>query len=326
MTNWLSKYTEGPAPAIPGASGYFSKPSLILDPQLFDGETLKEDVRQSINDLFFSYMRSQYRDPERWCTLWLAGSGISYQWAADRGNGDLDVLFGVNYNGFLNFNPEYGVFDRDTIAWEMNEDLRKNLWPRTALTTFHLGDNPYEVTFFLNPGVEDGADSITNIHPYAAYNLTSNSWTVKPPKLPDDPASMYPVEFEQQAVANREAAQALETRYNALIAQMDSSMPNTPTWHNARAGVVSIVQQAESLFDQIHLGRKNAFSNQGKGYSDFYNYQWQAGKRDGIVQTLNNIAQRGKNIKAAEDTALYGMPVESDTRILLSRAIQGRGI
>ena len=206
----------------------------------------------------------------------------------------------------------------------MNEDLRANLWPATALTTFHLGDNPYEITFYLNSGVEDGPDAIKNIHPYAAYNLTANTWTVKPPKLSDNPAASYPPEFEAQAAANKELAEALEARYKALVQQMDSSAPHTPPWHNARSAVAAVVQQAESLFDQIHTGRKNAFSNQGMGYADFYNYQWQAAKRDGIVQTLNNITQRGKEIKEAEDMAVYGMPIESDTRILLSRAIGRR--
>jgi hypothetical protein len=43
------------------------------------------------------------------------------------------------------------------------------------------------------------------------------------------------------------------------------------------------------LFDSLHLGRKHAFSNQGEGYGDFYNFQWQSAKESGIVNALNEI-------------------------------------
>src|SRR6478609_6775003 len=73
-----------------GASSYFSRPAKTLDPNLFEGEHLHPDVRDTILRIFMDYMASRYHNPHEWAMVWLAGSGISFQWAADRGNGDLD--------------------------------------------------------------------------------------------------------------------------------------------------------------------------------------------------------------------------------------------
>src|SRR5690242_10497157 len=99
-----------------GASGYFSRPQLMLDPQLFEGNQLHPHVRQAILDMFYNYMSSHYHNPERWTMLWLAGSGIGYQWNADRGNGDLDVLFGIDYNRFVQSNPAFSHYTREEVA------------------------------------------------------------------------------------------------------------------------------------------------------------------------------------------------------------------
>lgn len=278
-----------------GASSYFSKPSNILDPSLFEGEHLDPHVRKTILDTFYDYMGIQYNNPERWTMVWLAGSGISYQWSANRGNGDLDVLFGLDYSEFVTQNPQFQWMDRHEIASHITRDLRKNLWPHTAhmwLPGGMLASKEYEVTFFLNDNVEAKESSITNIHPYAAYNLTKDEWTVKPPGLPADPHTLYPAEYHAQAEANKSAAQAIISRYNHLRSQGQMVSPGSPQELNMRKSLSFVKTEARNLFDNLHLGRYMAFSDQGEGYGDFYNYQWQAAKEHGVINALNEIINK----------------------------------
>lgn len=271
-----------------GASSYFSKPNMTLDPNLFeDKEHLHPDVRAHILNTFLDYMAYKYNNPRNWIMVWLAGSGISFQWSANRGNGDLDVLFGIDYTEFVNSNPDFQWMDRHEIAEWITQDLKKNLWPTTARTYFGLGR--YEITYFLNDNVEAVPNSIVNIHPYAAYNLTTDTWTIKPPKLPENPGSLYPDEYYRQSNANKEAAQAIVTRYNSLRTEGGMIAPGGPQDVNNRRHRALVRAEAENLFDSLHLGRKMAFSNQGEGYGDFANFQWQAGKQDGIINALNEI-------------------------------------
>lgn len=273
----------------PGSSGYFSQPVNVLDPHLFDGEHLKPDVRTRLNNLLLNYLNARYSGADSWTMVWLAGSGISYQWSANRGNGDLDVLFGIDYDKFIDCNPDFQWMSRGEITEEIDNDLKQQLWPNTAHELF-CTDNEwsyqyYEVTFFLNNNVEASPGDIVNIHPYAAYNLTTDEWTVRPPR---ESAHINTV-YEQHVQSNNEATSALVNQYNSLRSQMSTLHPSSPHLVNLARSKSFIVEQARQLFDTIHLGRKTAFSSQGEGYNDFYNYQWQAAKRDGIVNALNEL-------------------------------------
>lgn len=319
--SWLKKYV----PEFPeleervGASGYFSSPALILDPQLFEGEELKPYVREAILGLFYDYMSSRYNDVPDWTRVWLAGSGISYQWAADRGNGDLDVLFGVDYTKLVDSNPAFSGMDRFDIAYIVNDDLRTNLWPHTSMVRFGRGDErPYEATFYLNYEVEDNPGAIKEIHPYAAYDLTDNSWVVSPESNPN---REIPHQYEDQALRNRMEAKMLGHFYAMHRSALSTEIPHSPRWHNAMTGLKNVAAQAQALFDQIHSNRKQAFSPQGEGYHDFYNYQWQAAKRDGIVGILNQISQAAEKEKALADFAVYGTQIETDPRRLANAAV-----
>lgn len=274
---------------LQGASGYFSRPQLILDPNLFERTTLHSDVRERLLYLFYNHMDTMFHNARNWSMLWLAGSGISYQWSGDRGNGDLDVLFGLDYTKFVSDNPEYRHYERAAIAEAMDDMLKRRLWPKTAHTPF--GNNVYEVTYYLNPGTEDFDESIKNIHPYAAYNLNENHWTVTPME-PEEYGDETPPDYIRQSESNKQTADQLVQRYYHLANQLQTVGLNGPTQVNIQASKRLVVQEIKNMFDTIHLGRKQAFSNQGSGYGDFYNYQWQAAKRDGIVRTFNEILNR----------------------------------
>lgn len=277
-----------------GESGYFSTPTDTLDPFLFEGTHLRDDARQRLTNLLLDYLSGRYNNPAGWTRIWLAGSGVSYQWSAARGNGDLDVLFGIDYDQFVNDNPEFQYDTRDEIANKIDDDLRKNLWPNTGHTPFyaHKYENGfiedvkyYEVTFFLNPGVDDSLNGIVNIHPYAAYDLTSDEWTTKPARS-GNPVFQHPAAFSEQADRNYDAAKALVDRFNFLLGQ---NMLNGPEEVNRSRSKALVRTEARNLLDSIHLGRRAAFSGFGEGYGDFYNYAWQRAKQDGIVTALNQI-------------------------------------
>lgn len=310
--------TQGPQPDIhSGASGYFSAPQSGLDPHIFDGEHIKSDVRDHILGVLHTYLDARYHGVRTWLAAWLAGSGISYQWAGDRGNGDLDVLFGIDFPRFYETNPTYQGISEWEFSELMNSDLKKNLWPRTAHTDFH--GQTYEVTYYLNPGTT--SQSIAAIHPYAAYNLTHDRWDIRPPSLPENPRSLYPKEWWDAVDAEEAHARLLVDRHTKLRSMMASTHPNSPAFKNLITSERLVVEEAKNLFDSIHLGRKQAFAPDGDGYGDYYNFRWQAHKEAGTVQALNTLATADVEAKKAQETDLYGALIDDAATALAKAAL-----
>lgn len=253
-------------------SGYFSKPSEILDPDLFDGDVLREDVRSGLLNLLYSDLENDigFKEPWNWTCAWLAGSGVSYQWQADRGNGDLDVLFGVDLPTFLDDNPQFPRLSEREIATYTDQMLKAKSWPKTRNVTIGGSRKRYEITFFWNPGV---SDDIRVINPYAAYDLIMEQWEVRPPVLPDEPHSLYPKEWYD--FTDGDYRQALALR------DMDEN--------GGSLGRVQARKAAHTLWEGIHGGRKAAFSDTGGGYGDFHNFRWQRGKETGAVDIIRGF-------------------------------------
>lgn len=300
-----------------GASGYFSTPQKVLDPHIFDGQHIKRGVRDHILGVLYAFWHSRFTGARAWSTVWLAGSGISYQWAGDRGNGDLDVLLGVDFPRFYKDNPSYQGLSEEEVADLVNTDLKNLLWPGTATTDFH--GQTYEVTYYLNPGTT--ADSIQGIHPYAAYNLTHDRWDIRPPELPDDTRSLYPDTWWKAVEEEQHQARQLVSRYNILRSQASQVAPNSPAWNNAMASQKFVVAAAKALFDSIHLGRRTAFGAGGGGYGDYANFRWQAHKEAGTVQALNSLATMDSDARKATETDLYGAPLDDATTALTNAAL-----
>jgi hypothetical protein len=255
-----------------------------------------------------------FKGMSHWLYIWLAGSGITNQY----GNGDLDVLFGVDMTKLASNNPGWRGLPESQIAADVNEGLKATVWPRESHTNF--GGSTYEITYFLNPGT---GDDIRGIHPYAAYDVVHSDWTVRPVSLPDDPRSLYPESWFNAADSDRNVASALTERYNQLIGQLNGSKQGTPGWHDAGARLNLVTQQATSLFEDIHTGRRAAFSDQGHGYSDYSNFRWQRAKETGAVADLHAITEVGSQSRKDQETALYGQPIiPADEAI--RRAMQSR--
>lgn len=250
-------------------SGYFSSPSENLDPNLFEGDTLKEDVRTGLLNALYSGLEDQvgFREPWNWVHAWIAGSGVSYQWSADRGNGDLDVLFGVDFPRFLEDNPQFPRLSMAEVAQYTDQILKDKLWPRTA--HYKIGNGTYEVTFFWNPTT---GTEIDNIHPYAAYSLTRGEWDVRPPVLPHDPHSLYPKAWYDTTDNDYRNARTIED-----------------LWHSGPSGKLQAGNAARALWRDIHEGRHVAFSEMGSGYGDYHNFRWQRAKESGAAETLRAL-------------------------------------
>ena len=115
----------------PSETSYFSTPESGLDMRLFTGHQLRPAVRNGIKRILFEYLVKRFNQPERWTKVWLAGSGISYQWSATRDPGDLDCLVGIEYPIFRQYNNEYAGLSNIEIAQMFNEDFNLDIMPNT---------------------------------------------------------------------------------------------------------------------------------------------------------------------------------------------------
>ena len=312
---FLSRVLE-PVSLDQGESGYFSAPSQTLDPHLFDGETIKPDVRTWILNRLYEYWDQRYFDARSWSTVWIAGSGVSYQWNAARGNGDLDILIGVDFPRFWQKNSRLLGLSENDVADIFNQEFHQGLWPSTANTDFH--GQTYEVTFYVNPSSTD----IRDIHPYAAYDLTHDSWTVRPPSGED---FTHPQEFYKYAEDEATQARNLVERYNTSANQAKASQPGTPGWHNAMRQVDLLASQASTMFDSIHLGRRQAFGPGGSGYGDYYNFRWQYHKQQGTAQALNAVRKAHEQAHEEFNAQVYGEAIEPASVALRRAALWNRG-
>ena len=88
-------------------SSFFSSHEDHLDPALFVGEKLRPDVRNALLQMLYGHLEYHYQEPDAWSNLWIAGSAVSYQWAANQNPGDLDMLIGIDYVLFRKTNATF---------------------------------------------------------------------------------------------------------------------------------------------------------------------------------------------------------------------------
>lgn len=299
-----------------GSSGYFSKPQKGLDPSIFAGEQIKPDVREHILSVLYRYWKRRgYNKPEEWTRVWVAGSGASYQWAADRGNGDLDILMGINWPKFWDDNPQWGSISAWNMTVILDEQLRQELWPKTAHTNFH--GTVYEVTYFVNQQSTD----ILDINPYAAYDLTHETWTVPPNPVTaydHNPADDRPA-WDAYAEQDKHTAQTIRATLLHALNSASQYPVGHPYWVNAMNLVSSETHHALTLMTDIHGHRREAFGPNGKGYWDFNNWRWQTAKRNGVIKVLGAIERAHKAAFEAAQAQTYGAPL-ADADTLVTRA------
>jgi len=298
---------EDPGDELIGHSGYFSKPTPGYDTRLFEPGTdhIKPTVRRAILEILYGFWNKRYTAPRSWSTVWIAGSGISHQYGAERGGvGDLDVLIGVEHDKFLRYNRDFGGIPEALIDQRFNKEFYGELQPTTAEYRFTPTQDPFEITFYVNPGATD----IRNINPYAAYDLTHDRWTVRPPELPEDWDPLTYFDDQTKALAEDKISQGrqLVERYRQAAGTVAVTAPGSPHWVNATTNLKHATEAAVNLFEEIHGNRHQAFSAGGKGYYDPTNFIWQYGKKTGVIDALRTIKGSHDAAQREAHKAMYG--------------------
>ena len=288
----------------PSSTSYFSEPGAGLDPRLFRDSKLVSDVRQSILGILLRHLSIRYQNAEVWAHVWLAGSGVSKQWTAQRTPADLDCLIGINYIKFRESNTNYAGYSDAEIAATLNEGFRLDLHPETE---DFMGS--FELTFYVNV-----RSNILDIKPYAAYSVTNDSWTVAPTN------EGAPMDASWAAAASQDVlnTQNIINKYGSALDKIKNAQTDV-TRVNAERELAAATEQGAAFFDVIHEGRGEAFSPTGAGYSDFSNYRWQAGKQSGIINALKKLKNLHKDAKATFAVETYGVELP-DTSTLIRRA------
>jgi len=312
--DWMRAEKASPEPSLEGgSSGFFTPPSQHLDPDLFDGLTMRPEVREYILATLTGALKAMgLQGMERWLYLWVIGSSMSYQWGETSGYGDIDVTFAAEPQAFAAANPDWAGLPAADTATIVKHYIHLNVAPGAAQHVF--GGHAYEVTFFWNPDIQHG--DIGLIHPYAAYDVISDRFAVPPVELPPDPASLYPQAWAERAQQDTETAARLTRRHNALRRELEASPVGSPGYHNSGSQLALVAAQAQTFYDDIHLGRMLAFKPGGEGYGDWHNYRWQAAKGSGAAKALEGIIGISKTARDAADTELYGGPIASADEVL----------
>lgn len=285
-------------------TSYFSDAQLGLDPRLFRNNKLIPAVRSAILSALFGHLNKNYQGADSWAHVWLAGSGVSHQWAAERTPSDLDCLIGVAYEKFRAANNNYRGFSNQEIATTLNEGFRADLQPDTAEFL-----DAFELTFYVNVQT-----NILNIKPYAAYSVTEDDWSVKPTM---ETAERKP-DWDVRVQRDHSMAIEIFSRYTQALNKMQAAQ-NAPARLNAQTEITLAASQASALYDDIHHGRRAAFSESGSGYLDYANYRWQANKDSGIVAGLKKLKDLSDNAKKMHNEETYGVELPT-TDVLIRRA------
>lgn len=274
-----------------GGSGYFAQRANGLDPALFEhGDHLRAEVRIQILKTLYEFWASHFAHARSWSTAWIAGSGITTAWNADReaggAPGDLDVLIGVDYHGFFHWNPQYRGNSEASLAAMFNQQLHDGLWGLTDHTV--INGSVYELTYYVNPGGSD----IRQINPYAAYNVSDDTWTVHPVEVPAGFSDAFFSNADRARVLyDQQHAQEIVDTFNHARQSVLAAVTHSPEWVNKVTALHDVVRRGAVLFDDIHDGRRVAFNPGGQGYFDPANYRWQAGKGNGTVPALRVMKQ-----------------------------------
>jgi len=292
----------------PAETSYFSKPSVGLDPRLFRNGSLNGTVRSAILQLLFNHLNSKYTGAESWSHIWLAGSGVSYQWAANRDPGDLDCLIGIDYPRFRQSNTRFMGLSDQEVASMLNEEFREELHP---ISERFLG--VFELTFYVNV-----RSNIVDIKPYAAYSVTDDTWTVTPSMdtVEANPAWLNAVENDRLMAID------ILSKYVSAKNKYEQAS-NDAIKANARSEMRMAMSQGIAFYDSVHSERSNAFSPSGEGYSDFANYRWQAGKQSGVIQSLRSLKKEMDAQDEALNKSKYGVDLP-DANTLIRRAATRR--
>lgn len=255
-------------------------PTYGLDTRLWDGEQLKLSVRASIVRQFTEFCdRHGYRDWPHWARIVFFGSEASEWTAPDRhGNNDFDLSIGIHYFSFrLHNTGDLYTSDAD-IAARFTQEMHAEL--NDPEHTFPGVEGVYDQTWFANL---QGWD-IAEMRPYAAYEVVTDQWLVRPPHLPGWSMADFP---EGPGMA-KEVKGIVEAAEGIL------AMPEPYRTQNGAA-----------FWEFVHTNRSDAFGPNGEGWWDPRNVIEKALDQKGLMQKLFDCHRR-----ATEDPGSLASPAD----------------
>ncbi|QDN94908.1 hypothetical protein FNV58_00845 (plasmid) [Streptomyces sp. RLB1-9] len=221
-----------------------------LDPRLFDeNDRMHPIVRQHLLSLLNAFWTPKYGDSwQSWARVYLTGSEASHWY----GNGDLDVLIGIDHEALNHHVDHFTGEPDDAVDERLTNELREGLNDDHRMFPGPDGKDtgPWESTFYVNPGSYD----IRDLKPYAAYDITRDEWAVKPVEVPDD--------FGPEKLP--------ESTWDVLDAlqKLIGAIQELPAGTREREGA--------ALYDYLHADRHSAFGPEGSGLYDPANAVWKA--------------------------------------------------
>jgi GNAT superfamily N-acetyltransferase len=256
---------------------FFAPGEKGLDPRLFDEQNrMHPIVRQHILSLLHGFWAPRYGDSwQSWARVYLAGSEASHFY----GNGDLDILIGVDYARARDHAPALTSLSDEEISTHLTDELRHGLNDDARMLPGPDGKEtgPWENTWYVNPDSYD----IRDIKPYAAYDITRDEWAVEPVEVPDD---FGPEKLPESTWDVFEALQKLIGAVREL-----------PDGVREREGA--------ALYDYLHADRHSAFGPEGSGLYDPANAVWKALDKapDKPLQQLIDWKHAHDGVAAATD-------------------------
>lgn len=231
-------------------SHFFAPAHHDLDPRLFDGQQMHPAVRQHILGLLNGFWGAKYGDSwQSWARVYLAGSEASHFY----GNGDLDILIGVNTEALNHHVDEYVGEPDGEIERRLTDELREHLNDPQRMLPGPDGTEtgPFENTWFV---INSPTGDIRDIHPYAAYDITADTWAVPPVEVPDDFGPTKLPEAQWDIVD--------------AVRKLVDAIGELPAGTREREGA--------ALYDYLHTDRSAAFGDQGSGLYDPANVTWKS--------------------------------------------------
>lgn len=223
---------------------YWGPNSAQNDQRIFDGDHLRPEVREDILGRVGRVLGHLYQGWESWAKVYFAGSEAA-KWQPF--NGDFDVLIGIDWTEFRDQNPGHEELDDAEIAQQMTDAL----WSKANVSDyfFDLADGrkvgPFDRTFFVSPRAWD----IRDLKPYAAYDVTDDTWAVHPLEVPKDwSATHLPESYWDYA--------------ETLLHEIEA-IGKLPEEERQR--------MAANLWEELHTHRSDAFQGNGKGLFDLSN-------------------------------------------------------
>jgi hypothetical protein len=223
----------------------FGPTKTTLDPRLFDGDTMKDEVRRAIMSMLNRCLSTHgLTDWQNWLRVFLAGSESTFWW----GNNDFDTLLGCDYDALKRAHPDFMPLSIQAISDHFNAWFRAELNNEGWTAPWDVDGGLWHLTFYLNPMSWD----IRQIQPYGAYSITDDAWIVRPPVLPEH----KPEDFDNSIYA---LAEKYVERVKHILGMA----------HGPRRKA-----EADALYQFLHSDRGRAFSPRGHGWTDPGNLVW----------------------------------------------------